>query len=82
MTLLSDLHQLREEQAKLATQLKDTSATTARHEEQISGKLGVLTAIQALDNQLAAVKRALYAAAGAAVISSLTFAFGISRLVG
>jgi chromosome segregation ATPase len=82
VSLLSDFQKLREDYKELQRQLEETAAATKRHEEQISGKRGLIVALEALAEEMRGVKRALYTAGGGFVLVSFTFAIGVIKLTG
>lgn len=81
MTLLSEVHALREENAEIMRACNETGALVKNHEEQINGKRGIQHALDENTAAIAALRRAAYWVAGVIIVASVGFGFTVLRVV-
>jgi hypothetical protein len=82
MTLLRRVDEMSVEMKAIHQSVNDTHELSLRHEEQISGKQGILVAINALTEEMKGVKRALWGAASGVVVAAVVFAFAVMQATG
>lgn len=78
MTILADVHAMRQDMAALRHVAENNRDSIAKHEEQINGKRGLQAAIEDLADQLEALKRVIVG--GAITVSLSAIGFGLTVL--
>ena len=82
MTLVDDLHKVRDDLQRIADTVDTTRDVTARHEEQITGPRGMQASIEELSVEVQNLRKAAYWVGGIIVAGAVTFAFSVMALVG
>lgn len=82
MTIVEDIHKVREDVERIADIADSNRSAIARHEEQIAGPRGLQASIEDLSAEIKSLRKAAYWVGGVIVAGSITFAFSVLALVG
>ncbi len=82
MTVLEDIRELERLVKEIDEYCKDNSSALTRLEERVSGARGLAAAVDALGNEVKALRKAAYWVAGLIVAGAISFAFSVLTVFG